>query len=63
MCSIHQIVSSDFELWAAVIRSGQLPQEEVPSFLRAKPEFARWYYERYLSQGNEPPKRLIEKAA
>ena len=37
--------ASDFELWAAVIRSDQVPHDYVPRLLKANPEFARWYRE------------------
>jgi len=46
----EQISTKDFELWAAVIRSDQLPQEHVPKLLRYEPKFARWYSRRFLSQ-------------
>ena len=32
-----------FEALAACIRTGQVPQEDVPKLLAANPEFAEWY--------------------
>lgn len=32
-----------FEALAACIRTGQIPQEDVPKLLEANPEFAEWY--------------------
>ena len=37
---------ADFELYEAVILSGQMPQERVPRFLEENLEFAKWYCER-----------------
>jgi len=34
MCFVDGIAFSDFELWAALIRSDQLPQQEVPRFFK-----------------------------
>jgi hypothetical protein len=39
---------SDFELYEAVILSGQMPQERVPGFLEENPEFEKWYREKLL---------------
>ncbi len=39
------MTESEFEDYAAVIRSGQMPQERVPLFLAENPEFAAWYRE------------------
>jgi hypothetical protein len=36
-------VLSLFEALAACIRTGQVPQEDVPKLLEANPEFAAWY--------------------
>ena len=47
-----QIEASDFELWAAVIRSDQVPHDYVPRLLKANPEFARWYLEQCQSGPN-----------
>jgi hypothetical protein len=32
---------SDFELYKAVILSGQMPQERAPGFMEDNPEFAK----------------------
>jgi hypothetical protein len=37
-----------FELYEAVILSGQMPQERVAGFLEENPEFAKWYRERMV---------------
>ena len=55
MCFVDGIAFSDFELWAALIRSDQLPQQEVPRFFKPIPQFARWYCEQYLPQQHELP--------
>ena len=47
------IAPSDFEIWAALIRSDQLPQQNVPAILESNPAFARWYSEEYLRQRQE----------
>jgi hypothetical protein len=58
-----RIASSDFVFWATIIRSDQIPQEAVPSLLRANPEFASWYCKRYLKPASERPKKPSKKAA
>jgi hypothetical protein len=58
----QEMLASDFELWAAVIRSDQVPHEDVPSIFRSNPEFARWYQQRYLEGDRERPTD-VEKAA
>jgi hypothetical protein len=45
---------SDFELYEAIILSGQMPQERVPVFLQENPEFEKWYRERrHIRTSNE----------
>jgi hypothetical protein len=58
----QEMLVSDFELWAAVIRSDQVPHEDVPRIFHSNPEFARWYQQRYLENEREQPKDA-EKAA
>lgn len=43
---LPQHVESDPKAWQALaecIRSGQVPQEEVPRIMEADPAFAAWY--------------------
>lgn len=35
-----------FQTYLELIRSGQIPQEDVPKLLQENPEFAKWYRER-----------------
>lgn len=35
-----------FEMYEIIIKTGQMSQEDVPSFLNKNPEFARWYHAR-----------------
>lgn len=34
---------SEYEAYAAIIKSGQMEQSEVPNFMEENPEFAEWY--------------------
>lgn len=36
-----------FEALASCIRSGQVPDEDVPKIMAENPDFAAWYRERY----------------
>ena len=57
----REMLSSDFELWAAVIRSDQVPHEHVPAIFQSNPGFARWYRERYREHKDR--RKDVEKAA
>ena len=46
-----EIVASDFDLWAAVIRSDQMRQQDVHKLLQANPNFADWYRQTYIASG------------
>jgi hypothetical protein len=54
MCFVDGIAFSDFELWAALIRSDHAATGSSP-LLQANPQFARWYCEQYLPQQHELP--------
>lgn len=41
-----KIEPEQFELYAAIIRSGQMEHSEVPKFMEENPEFAEWYKEK-----------------
>ena len=47
-----EIVDSDFDLWAAIIRSDQMPQQDVYHLLQANPNFASWYRKTYIAAGD-----------
>jgi hypothetical protein len=34
---------SEFEIYAAIIKSEQMDAADVPKFMEENPEFARWY--------------------
>ncbi len=37
------IPSCEFEAYEAIIKSGQMPDDEVPKFLEENQEFKAWY--------------------
>jgi hypothetical protein len=41
------IAEADFETWAALIRSGQIAQQDAPKLLAENPAFAAWYREHF----------------
>ena len=38
-----EIGPDQYEVYKAIILSGQIPQEDVPSLLADNPKFAEWY--------------------
>ncbi len=41
-----KIEPDKYELYLQVIRTGQMPDQDVPKVLEENPDFAKWYRER-----------------
>lgn len=38
----------EFNMWAEMVRSDQMTQQQIHWFLEDHPEFAKWYYNKYI---------------
>ena len=48
----------EFQLYADVIRSDQMPAPDVVALFREEPEFQKWYQAKYLQDPHEAAMKL-----
>ena len=48
----------EFQLYADVIRSDQMPAPDVVALFREEPEFQKWYQAKYLQDPHEAEMKL-----
>ena len=49
---------ADFQLYADVIRSDQMPAPDVVALFKEEPEFQKWYQAKYLQDPHEAAMKL-----
>jgi hypothetical protein len=54
------IKQNEFEAYAAIIRSGQMPDVDVPRFMEENPEFKRWYFNGRAEPATSPKQSTLK---
>jgi len=44
---MSKIKKEDFQMWADIIRSDQVPADELNKLFEENPEFSQWYFTSY----------------